>query len=57
MYQRIVRCLLRLSETENNELSLKEFIPKSFYEENKIIKEDKQLYKWYKQLMININQK
>ncbi len=27
MYQRVVRCLLRLSETENNLLSLKQFIP------------------------------
>ncbi len=50
-------CLLRLSESENTELSLKPFIPKSFYDDHKIIKEDKQLYKWYKQLMINIGQK
>lgn len=55
MYQRIVRCFLRLSENTKANETLKQFIPQSFIQGNQLIKEDKQISKWHYQLMINLN--
>lgn len=41
MYQRIVRCFLRLSENMKANETLKKFIPQSFIQGNQLIKEDK----------------
>lgn len=57
MYQRLVRCFLRLSENSEANETLKKYIPKSFIKGNQLLKDDKQLSKWHKQLMDNLNLK
>lgn len=57
MYQRIVRCFLRLSENGKANKLLKKYVPGSFFRENSIICGDKQLLKWHKQLLENIGVK